>query len=248
MADRQANKSGASRINRSLLHSVEAVALQKLVRSLPASATPDMLTAIGLLGAVTTGIGYWLCSWNHAFLWLASAGLVVNWFGDSLDGTLARYRQIERPVYGFFVDHTTDIAAQLSVGIGLGLSPFMQMEVALGAIATYLSISCVAFIRRAASGVLQISFYGNGPTEMRLILIAINTLLFFVPLARFRTPFGVLSVVDLFVIGLCVSSLALLVWMVLCERRTLARQDPPAYGGAPLPKTTLPPGTLPDGD
>jgi phosphatidylglycerophosphate synthase len=246
MADRQANKSGVSRINRSLLHSVEAVALQKLVRSLPASTTPDTLTAVGLLGAVMTGIGYWLCTWDHAFLWLASAGLVVNWFGDSLDGTLARYRQIERPVYGFFVDHTTDIAAQLSVGIGLGLSPFMRLEVALGAIVTYLSISCVAFIRRAASGVLQISFYGNGPTEMRLLLITINMLLFFLPLARFRTPFGMLSLVDLLVMGLCASSLALLVWMVLRERRTLARRDPPAYGGAPVSKTTLPSGPLPD--
>ncbi len=218
--------------------------LQKLVRSLPSSTTPDMLTGLGLAGAVTTGIGYWLCSWNHAFLWLASAGLVVNWFGDSLDGTLARYRQIERPAYGFFVDHTTDIAAQVSIGVGLGLSPFMQMETALALIATYLSISCVAFIRRSVSGVMQISFYGNGPTEMRAILILINTVLFFVPLAQFRTPFGRLTVVDLFVMVLCASSLILLVWMVLGERKTLARQDPPAYGNPSLRQPER--GTRPD--
>ncbi len=236
MADRRASRSGAKRVNRSLLHAVEAAALQKLVRRIPAPVTPDMLTGLGLAGAVVTGCGYWLCSWDHAFLWLASAGLVLNWFGDSLDGTLARYRQIERPAYGFFVDHTTDIAAQLSIGIGLGLSPLMQMETALALIATYLSISCVAFIRRSVSGVMQISFYGNGPTEMRAILIAINTTLFFLPPAHFRTPVGLLTVVDLFVIVLCAASLSLLAWMVLGERRVLARQDPPTYGKTSLPE------------
>ncbi len=248
MSDRQAQPSGPSRINKSLLHAVEAVALQRLVRALPAWTTPDMLTCVGLLGAGIAGAGYWLSSWSDAFLWLASAGLIVNWFGDSLDGTLARYRRIERPAYGFFVDHTTDIAAQLSVGIGLGLSPYIQMETALLMIATYLSVSCVTFIRRSVSGVLHISFYGNGPTEMRAGLIVINTVLFFVPVARFPTPFGTLSIIDLIAILLCAASLVLLTWMVLAERRTLARLDPPAHARPPMPKPRARPRRVPDRD
>jgi archaetidylinositol phosphate synthase len=236
MTDRlQTNKTGPSRLNRGLLQPLEAVLLQKIVRKLPGGVTPDMLTWLGLGGAALTGVGYFLTSWDEAFLWLASFGLLVNWFGDSLDGTLARYRQIERPTYGFFVDHTTDIAAQLCIGLGLGLSPYVQLEIALALMVTYLAISCVAFIRKSVSGVLQISFYGNGPTEMRFMLIMVNMALFFLPLMTFGTDFGPLTLFDLGIMAICAGSLLLLAYMVNSERRALALRDPsPLKRPAPL--------------
>ena len=84
--------------------------------------TPDILTAIGFFGTLLISISYILTNQTPAFLWLASLGLVINWFGDSLDGTLARFRKIERPRYGFFIDHTTDALGEVLIMVGIAIS------------------------------------------------------------------------------------------------------------------------------
>ena len=104
MADKESHK----RVNDILLGPIERPALNWLAAHMPAWMTPDGLTIIGVIGAVIILVSYGLSNLEPAFLWLASFGFFVNWFGDSLDGTLARYRKIERPKYGFFVDHTVD--------------------------------------------------------------------------------------------------------------------------------------------
>ncbi len=115
------------RINDSFLASAERKALYGLVRRLPARATPDHLTAIGLAGAFLTAVGFIACRWSIAGLALVVVGMFLNWFGDSLDGTLARFRQIERQHYGFFIDHSADLRLSLSSALACRLSsPFRR--------------------------------------------------------------------------------------------------------------------------
>ena len=112
-------------------------------------------------------------------LGLASFGFLVNWFGDSLDGTLARFRHIERPRYGFFLDHTLDSASETIIFIGLGLSPYVNLNLAFLALVGYLLLSIFVFISTYVSGEFKISYGRFGPTEIRAVAILANTLIFF---------------------------------------------------------------------
>ncbi len=141
--------------------------------------TPDILTGIGFLGAVIIAVSYYLTNYNPAFLWLASFGFVVNWFGDSLDGSLARFRHIERPRYGFFLDHTLDSASETVIFIGLGLSPYVNLDLAFLALVGYLLLSIFVFISTYVSGEFKISYGRFGPTEIRAVAILANTVIFF---------------------------------------------------------------------
>ena len=134
--------------------------------------SPDLLTAAGLTGALAVFAGYAASVVDHGWLWLAITGYVVNWFGDSMDGSLARYRQIERPSFGYFVDHSCDGLAVLLILAGLGLSPFVRLDVALLALAGYLLLSIHAFLSARVLNELKLSYVAAGPTELRLVLIA----------------------------------------------------------------------------
>ncbi len=168
-----------SRVNRILLGPLERPALKWLAEHMPGWMTPDILTGIGFLGAVLIAVSYYLTNYNPAFLWLASFGFLVNWFGDSLDGTLARFRHIERPRYGFFLDHTLDSASETIIFIGLGLSPYVNLNLAFLALIGYLLLSIFVFISTYVSGEFKISYGSFGPTEIRAIAILANTLIFF---------------------------------------------------------------------
>jgi phosphatidylglycerophosphate synthase len=168
-----------SRVNRILLGPLERPALKWLAEHMPPWMTPDILTGIGFLGAVLIAVSYYLTNYNPAFLWLASFGFVVNWFGDSLDGTLARFRHIERPRYGFFLDHTLDSASETIIFIGLGLSPYVNLDLAFLALIGYLLLSIFVFISTYVSGEFKISYGRFGPTEIRAVAILANTLIFF---------------------------------------------------------------------
>ena len=168
-----------SRVNRILLGPLERPALKWLAEHMPGWMTPDILTGIGFLGAVLIAVSYYLTNYNPAFLWLASFGFVVNWFGDSLDGTLARFRHIERPRYGFFLDHTLDSASETIIFIGLGLSPYVNLDLAFLALVGYLLLSIFVFISTYVSGEFKISYGRFGPTEIRAVAILANTLIFF---------------------------------------------------------------------
>ena len=141
---------------------------------LPAFVTPDRLTALSILGAVVVLVGAIASRRWAGFLWLSSFGLVLNWFGDSLDGSLARYRSIERPAYGYFLDHTVDALNNLLIMVGIGCTAAVRMDVALFALAGYYLLCMYVFISNHLSGVFQLSFIGFGPTELRIFLIGIN--------------------------------------------------------------------------
>jgi phosphatidylglycerophosphate synthase len=168
-----------SRVNRILLGALERPALKWLAEHMPRWMTPDILTGIGFAGAVLIAVSYYLTNFNPAYLWLASFGFVVNWFGDSLDGSLARYRRIERPRYGFFLDHTLDSLSEAIIFIGLGLSPYVNLELAFLALTGYLLLSIFVFISTYVSGEFRISYGRLGPTEIRVVAILANTLIFF---------------------------------------------------------------------
>ena len=158
------------RINESFLAVAEKAALMALVRRLPGSVTPDHLTAVGLLGAMLAATGYLACWFSNWFLILIVFGLFLNWFGDSLDGTLARFRRIERPHYGYFIDHSTDLIAQTLIVIGLGLSPYFSLASSLLVLSLYLLMSSYTYLRVVTESVHRLSYGGMGATEFRLLL------------------------------------------------------------------------------
>jgi archaetidylinositol phosphate synthase len=198
-----------SRVNDILLGPLERPTLKWLAARMPAWVTPDILTITGLGGSVLIFAGYLLTNVHAAFLWLASLGFVINWFGDSLDGTLARYRKIERPRYGFFVDHTVDAFSELLVVLGLGLTPYIRFDVAAVALIAYLLVSVLVYVRTYVEGVFQISYGKLGPTEVRVILIAINAFLFF-----FENPSVDLRIVRTTVFDIVVAALAAILFII----------------------------------
>lgn len=184
------------RINDILLGPLERPALQWLAARMPEWMTPDMLTAIGTLGAFVIFSGYVLSHSHRAYLWLASFGFLINWFGDSLDGTLARYRKTERPKYGYFVDHTVDSFNEMIIILGLGLSLYMRFEIAAMILIGYLLMSIFVFISTSVTGEFRISYGMLGPTEVRVIAIALNTLIFFFGNPVFIVGNITISIVD----------------------------------------------------
>jgi phosphatidylglycerophosphate synthase len=153
----------------------EAWALPRLAAALPERVMPDHLTGLGLLASTGIAVAYMLTNRDPAWLWAASALLVVQWYGDSLDGTLARYRRIERPRYGFYLDHLTDAYSTLAIGIGLGFSPYMLLSVGLAISIAYLLLSVNVYLETHVFGEFKLGHGIVGPTEARVLLIALNT-------------------------------------------------------------------------
>lgn len=167
------------RVNDILLGPLERPALQWLAGHMPSWMTPDILTSIGVMGAFVVVAGYGLSHLDRGFLWLASFGFLIHWFGDSLDGTLARFRHIERPLYGFFVDHILDAFCEVIIFLGLGLTPYVTFINACLCLIAYLMLSVVVFVRTYVVGEFKISYGKLGPTEVRLIAVLLNTSMFF---------------------------------------------------------------------
>jgi archaetidylinositol phosphate synthase len=210
------------RLNDSALQALEVPVLGWFVRHLPKWVKSDHLTLLGLFGAALTFLGYLLSAWMPVFLWLASFGLAINWFGDSLDGTLARHRMMQRARYGFFVDHSTDLFAQILIGLGLAMSGFVRFEAASFALVAYLAALVVALLRERIQGVLKITIIRIGPTEVRCGLIAMNTLFFsYVPkpvMSLFGSP---VSLVDIALMAGSIVTLLVLAFSVLRVARSL---------------------------
>jgi len=183
------------------------------------------LTLAGLFGALLAFTGYVLCRSYSVYLLLASFGLGLNWLGDSLDGTLARTRHIERPRYGFFLDHSTDIVSQVLIGLGLGISPFVRFDVACLALVAYLALAALSFVKKSVSGSLQIAYLNIGPTETRCALICLNTVLLWYRPQPIMTLLGSLSPVDIGILGTCLCASMVFTVTVFREARKLSLDD-----------------------
>ena len=139
-------KEKSVRLQTSLLNAAEKKVLVKLAKIQPRWMTSDILTYFGVVAAVFYAVFCWLANYNVNYLWAASFCLVLNWYGDSLDGTLARVRNTQRPKYGFFIDHSLDAITTCLFCVGIGLSPMMDMNIALFILAGYLVMSIYTYL------------------------------------------------------------------------------------------------------
>jgi archaetidylinositol phosphate synthase len=228
-ASTSSNPAQHTRINESLLGGAERKALQWLAAHMPAWVVPDTLTGIGLFASFLIFVSYALTFYHIGFLWLASFAFVLNWFGDSLDGTLARYRKIERPRYGFFVDHIIDSVSEVLIFLGLGLSPFLRFDLALLALVAYMLLSIYVYLVTYVNGVFRISYARLGPTEVRVIGILANTFVFFYGNPTVALPWVTLKLYD--VLGIFVLVAILIVFLVasITTAMSLSREDREAY-------------------
>lgn len=223
MIDKNMAPGSLSRIQRNYLAEGERAVLTWICARLPAWVTPDKLTAIGLIGAAMTFAGYAASNYAAEWLLLAIAGYFVNWFGDSLDGSLARFRRIERPSYGYFIDHSCDGLATLMILSGMGLSPYVTMDVAMVALAGYLLLSIHAFLSARVLGELKLSYLAAGPTELRVMLIVLTAVMY--RLGAGPGLFGKVSGFDMFVGGVAAILVLLFVGQTLVTGRRLSRID-----------------------
>lgn len=187
-------KEQSTRIQTSVLNALEKKILVRMAKMQPRWMTSDILTFIGIVGSVIVAAGYALSNYDISWLWLASFGFVVNWYGDSLDGTLARVRNTQRPIYGFYLDHCVDGLTMAVMCIGAGLSEMLNLYIAMAVLVAYLLLSISVYINAHLKGEFKLTFAGMGPTEFRLIMIIVNTLFIYVaPLRDFTTSFNCLG-------------------------------------------------------
>lgn len=212
------------RIQQNLLARLERRALNWLCSRMPPAVTPDSLTAIGMVGALMVFSGYLCSNIGDGWLWLSIAGYVVHWFGDSMDGSLARFRKIERPRYGYFLDHSCDGLATVLVLVGIGLSRYVALEVALVALVGYLLLSIHAFLSVRVINEMKLSYLNAGPTELRLILVALTLTM----IAAGSEPilFDVLTGFDLFVGAVGALLIVLFVIQTIRIARRLNAEEP----------------------
>src|SRR2546423_10917122 len=177
----------ATRIQQSFVTKAEKKALLWLADRMPAAISSDHLTALGAAGMFLAGASYGLTRFNRHGLLLACFFLAVNWFGDSLDGTLARYRNRQRPRYGFYVDHVIDCFGVTALLAGMGASGHMNPLIAVWMLVAYLLLSAEIFLATYALARFEMSYFYFGPTELRLLLCAGNLYVFFYPRVH---PFG----------------------------------------------------------
>jgi len=213
------------RVNDILLGPLERPAIAWLVKRLPSWVTPDHLTFLGFLAAVLIGVSYWLTNFDPRYLWLANLGFILNWFGDSLDGNLARYRKIERPKYGFFIDHTVDTISEVSIFFGMGLSPYVDFELALIALVGYLCMASLVYITTSVKGEFKISYGSLGPTEARVIAMIANAVVFFIGNPIIYLPFGKFSLYKLIIIAIICLLFFFFFYTTITQAIELERED-----------------------
>jgi phosphatidylglycerophosphate synthase len=171
---RQARFTHANRVQQSFLATAEKRVLVWMAERTPPRINSDHLTALGFAAQVMAGVSYALARGNRYWLLGGIGFLALNWLGDSLDGTLARVRQRQRPRYGFYVDHIIDSFGALALMGGLALSGYMHPYIAIGLLVAFLLLSIQSYLAAYALGEFRLSFWSFGPTELRLLLAVGN--------------------------------------------------------------------------
>ncbi len=174
----------SKRIQTSFLNAAEHKALVWLAARQPKWVTSNTLTWIGIAGSVIIAAGYILSNLDISWLWLASFGFLVNWYGDSLDGNLARFRGTQRPIYGYYLDHTVDAINEILMFISIGISSLLNIWIAVTGLILYLLLTLNVSMNAHLKKEFKLTYAKMGPTELRLILIIINTLYIFIPALR----------------------------------------------------------------
>jgi archaetidylinositol phosphate synthase len=214
----------ARRVNRSLTAVIEKRVLTWMAERAPRWLTSDQLTMLGLLSQIGAGAFYVLSNQDPYWLLGVTLCIVLNWIGDSLDGTLARVRNQQRPRYGFYVDHMVDILGATAMMCGLGLSGFVHWSVAIAMLIAFLLLSAESYLATYTLSCFQMSQGIFGPTEIRILLIIGN-------LALLRSPYATLfghRYLLFDVGGLIAASVMVAMALVITVRHTaeLYRQEP----------------------
>ena len=226
-------KEQSKRIQTSFLNGIEKKVLVWLAARQPRWMTSDILTVIGVMGAVVVAVGYLLSNYSVQWLWLASFGFFLNWYGDSLDGTLARVRSVQRPIYGFYLDHCVDGVTMAIMCVGAGLSRMLNLYIAMAVLVVYLLLSISVYINAHLKGEFKLTFAGMGPTEFRVIMIIVNTLFIYIaPLRVYSASFyvfdslTVLGVFDYIGIAILLVLIVIYVRNFICDAKGYAKLDP----------------------
>lgn len=170
----------STRIQTSILSAPERRFLVWAAERMPAWVTSDMLTWFGVFGAAVAGVSYVLANYSLQWLWLASLGYVINWFGDSMDGSLARVRSQQRKLYGYYLDHNVDCICEFFIFAGIGMSGLVNFWLALLCYVVYLQLEVYVAINAKIKNEFKLTYGKMGPTEFRLFMIIVNTLLIYV--------------------------------------------------------------------
>jgi phosphatidylglycerophosphate synthase len=216
---------GHQRINDILFGKIERRLLAWFCIRMPVWVTPDMLTFVAFVAGIIIAVSYALTNVSPVFVWLASLGLIIHWFGDSLDGSLARHRKIERPRYGFFIDHSTDTLVEVMIALGIGLSAYVRLDCVLFALSAYLMMSVLVSNTTCITGVFQISYCKFGPTELRILIIIANTIFYFVENPVIFNFYGPMKVCDIIAIGIGVALMIVYIFTALKTALALRRNE-----------------------
>jgi len=174
----------ATREHTSLLAAAEKRALIRIAEKLPKWVNSDHLTGLGFVSLLFAGLLYWLANWNRYALFAVILCLALNWFGDSLDGTLARVRNRQRPRYGFYVDHILDAFGILFLILGMVFSHYLSFFVGFSFLIAYFLLSIEIYLSTYALGKFHLSYWRFGPTELRILLAVGNIAAFWHPYAK----------------------------------------------------------------
>lgn len=212
------------RRNGSFLAEAEQSLIRWILPRIPEHVTSLHLTSIGMAGSLMAAVSLVACNWSFALLPVVVFGVALNWFGDSLDGSLARFRREERPRFGFLVDHTCDLFSQILIIVAFGLSPFLSLVSALVVLLCYLLFSAYTYIRAAAHHVHQMSYIGMGATEFRILMIVWACLG-----AAFglKEPLlGMLTRIDIAVLSMGALAVVGLGYKAIMDARVIAANEP----------------------
>lgn len=224
----------ATRIQTSILNPLEKKVLVWLAERMPAWVSSDLLTFVGFVGALIMAAGYALSNLNLQWMWLSCFGLLVNWFGDSLDGSLARVRGTQRKTYGFFIDHSVDVINEIIMFVGVGVSPMINLTFAMAALIGYLMLSIYVYIDCHLKGEMRLTYGGFGPTELRIILALVCMAYMYIPwllefkqhIVIFHNEFD-LGVFDYICIAISAILVAFYIIFFFKDAKNYAKIDPP---------------------
>ena len=228
----------SKRIQTSFLNAAEKKALVWMAERMPRWTDSDMLTLVGHVGAAVIALGFILSNYSVHFLWLSILGFVINWYGDSLDGTLARVRKEQRPVYGFYIDHTMDAINESMMFMGAGLSPFMRFDLACVILVVYLMLTLNVAMNAHLKGEFRLTYAKLGPTEFRLIcivacliLIGVKSLRSFTVAVPLGTEMLMLHILDIIGLVILLALIVIYFTTIWQDARYYAKIDPKHKNG-----------------
>jgi phosphatidylglycerophosphate synthase len=212
-------------INTAITAKAEERAKEIICPKIPEWIGPDHLTVIGVIGIVIVSIGFVLGFLNRYYLILVPLGLIINWFGDSFDGSIARYRKRTRPNYGYYIDKMVDAIVMIILGLGLGLSGFVKIEIAILFTAVYLAMMINVDLLVYVKGEAKNSFGWLGPTEARIIGIIISIVMFFIPVKSYDIYGYLVTQYDIVVLALSALMFLILISEMVRNGIRLNKED-----------------------